>query len=228
MITFTATNLINETVTYSAVDVNDGDLPIPGNPQVTFSNGSGSACGQTGAPTAGTGFVLTPFATGFNAGNFFFGGVNWNGCQGAQNPAFDRAGSAFIPDFKAGKLYRLDSTGGAISSSNLFATLAPTLAGPVFGKDGKLYAPLLSSGGGLGGGSVVELDPATGATLRTVVSGLTCPSSLAVDPISGDLFFDDQCFNAGFNNANIFRIQNPPVRRQWSCPTSPCPHRRTR
>ena len=209
VITFTATNLVNETVTYRAVDVNDGDLPIPGNPQVTFSNGSGSACGQTGTPTAGTGFVLTPFATGFNAGNFFFGGVNWNGCQGAQNPAFDLAGSAFISDFKAGNLYQLGSTGGAISSSNLFATLAPTLAGPVFGKDGRLYAPLLSSGGGLGGGSVMELDPATGTLLRTVVSGLTCPSSLAVDPISGDLFFDNQCFNAGFNNANIFRIQNP-------------------
>lgn len=46
-IQFTASNLVNEVVTYTAVDVSDGDLPVPGNAVVTFNNGSGTACGQT-------------------------------------------------------------------------------------------------------------------------------------------------------------------------------------
>jgi uncharacterized repeat protein (TIGR01451 family) len=35
---------------------------------------------------------------------------------------------------------------------------------------------------------VVELNPASGEIIRTVVSGLPCPVGLATDPISGDLF----------------------------------------
>jgi hypothetical protein len=45
-IRFTATNLVNEVVTYKATDVTDGDLPVPGEAVVTFGNGSGGACGQ--------------------------------------------------------------------------------------------------------------------------------------------------------------------------------------
>ena len=38
-IQFTATDHVNETVTYTAIDVTDGNLPVPGSAQVTFSNG---------------------------------------------------------------------------------------------------------------------------------------------------------------------------------------------
>ena len=41
-IDFTASNLVNETVTYTAVDVTDDELPVPGSPQVTFNGGSGA------------------------------------------------------------------------------------------------------------------------------------------------------------------------------------------
>jgi hypothetical protein len=42
-----------------------------------------------------------------------------------------------------------------------------------------------------------------------LASGLTCPSTLLVDPISGDLFFGDTCFGAGADNPSIWRISNP-------------------
>ena len=43
-VTFTATNKFSETVTYTAIDVTDGDLPIPGAAMVTFTNGSPQPC----------------------------------------------------------------------------------------------------------------------------------------------------------------------------------------
>ena len=52
-IAFTATDLVTETVTYTAVDVTDGDLPVPGNAQVIFNNGSGTACGANVMPPVG-------------------------------------------------------------------------------------------------------------------------------------------------------------------------------
>ena len=45
--------------------------------------------------------------------------------------------------------------------------------------------------------------------MRTVFGGLTCPTALAVDPLSGDLFFDDSCFGAGSDNPSLFRLRNP-------------------
>ncbi len=38
---------------------------------------------------------------------------------------------------------------------------------------------------------------------------LTCPNGLSVDPLSGDLFFDDECFGAGSDNPSIWRIHDP-------------------
>src|SRR5256885_7323803 len=53
-------------ISYTAVDVTDGNLPVPGNAQVTFGNGSGNACGQNVTPPAGlNGYTATPWATGF-------------------------------------------------------------------------------------------------------------------------------------------------------------------
>ena len=59
------------------------------------------------------------------------------------------------------------------------------------------------------GGSIVQINPATGAILRTVASGLTCPAGLAVDPLSGDLFFDDECTGGGTDDATVYRIIDP-------------------
>lgn len=56
---------------------------------------------------------------------------------------------------------------------------------------------------------MLELDPATGDVVRTVVANVTCPLQVAVDPLTGDLFTDDACSGAGSDNASLWRIRNP-------------------
>ena len=88
-IQFIATNLVNEVVTYRATDVTDGDLPVPGEAVVTFTNGSGGACGQNAPiPVGLNGYTVTPFVTGFQVGPLFFSNVNYGGCAGVTAPAF--------------------------------------------------------------------------------------------------------------------------------------------
>ena len=207
-IQFTATDTTPETVTYSATDVTDGDLAVPGSAIVTFSGSANTSCVAT-PPTAATGFAITPFATGFAARNFFFGNVNWGGCPGASNPTFLTNGSVYVANFPDGTLFKLGPQGGAATSGNLLAMIGPTLGQPTFGTDGRLYATRGSTGGGFTTGVILELDPVTGASIRTVMSNLTCPNGLAVDPLSGDLFFDDSCFGAGSDNPTLWRLRNP-------------------
>jgi hypothetical protein len=200
-IRFTATDNVSETVTYTAVDVSDGNLPVPGSASVTFTGGSASCI--PALPAAASGFTLTPFATGFLAQNFFFGNINFVGCPGASNPAFDAAGSVFVSDFPNGNLYAFDDTGGAVTNADVLANDGPTFGNLVFGRDGSLYGTHFSPS------NIVQIDPASGAVVRTVASGFTCPAGLAVDPLSGDLFFDDACTGGGTDNPSIWRIHNP-------------------
>ncbi|MGE0825074.1 MAG: protease pro-enzyme activation domain-containing protein [Candidatus Binatia bacterium] len=211
-IQFTATNLVNETVTYSAVDVTDGDLPVPGSAVVTFSNGSGGACGQNVTPPVGlNGYTVTPFATGFPVGQLFYGNINFGGCSGVHTPAF-LDGNVYVPNFFNGDLFKLGAGGGVVSNANKLDTIGPTLSFPVVGKAGRLYAARVATSqfpSNFTNGAIVELDPDTGTVIRMVAANLPCPSGLAVDPLSGDLFFDGTCFGAGSNNANLFRVRNP-------------------
>ncbi len=205
-IQFTATNRVNEVVTYTAVVETDGDVPVPGSAQVTYDGASTSCVGPP--PVGVNGYAVTPFATGFAAEPFFYGNVNWGGCPGASAPAF-RGSDAFVASFRTGGLYRFGVEGGAVSSANVVGTVGLTLGWPAVGKDGKLYAALGSSGVGGATGSVVELNPDTGAIVRTLASGQKCTSGLVVDPLSGDLFFTGQCFGAGLDEPIIRRIRNP-------------------
>lgn len=210
-IQFTATNLVNEVVTYTAVDVTDGDLPVPGNTQVTFTNGSGGACGQNTPPPVGlNGYTITPFATGFATGALFFGNINFGACSGVATPAFLN-GNVYLPNFFNGDVFKFGAGGGAVSNANKLTTIGPTLSWPVVGKDGRLYAIRVAthaSPPNFTDGAILELDPNTGAVLRTVAANLPCSEGLVVDPLSGDLFFDDQCFGAGFD-PSLFRVRNP-------------------
>ena len=206
-IQFTATDNVAETVTYTAVDATDGNLPVPGSASVSYT-GAGSSC-VTSPPTAAPGFKLTPFANGFAAQNFFYSNVNWGGCPGASNPAFDQAGSVFVSDFFNGTFYEFGLAGGAVSNADTLATIGQALEQPVFGKDGSLYVARGATGSGFNSGVVLRVDPNTGAVLQTLVSGLTCPGPLAADPLSGDLFFTDSCFGAGSDNPSLWRIENP-------------------
>jgi kumamolisin len=206
-IQFTATNRVNEVVTYTAVDVSDGDLPVPGSAQVTFT-GASTSCVNPNPPTGDNGYVVTPFATGFVAENFFFGNVNWGGCPGASFPGF-LGPDVYIANFRTGALYQFGIDGGAVSSANILATHGPTFGWPVVGQDGRLYGAFGAGSGGFTQGSVVELDPSTGAIVRTLASNQRCPTGLAVDPLSGDLFFTHQCFGAGSDDPSIHRVRDP-------------------
>ena len=199
-IAFTATDTVAETVTYTAVDESDGELPIPGSPSVQFTGGAISCL--PAPPTPATGFTLTPFANGFLAQNFFFGGISFTGCPGASNPVFDTTGSVLVSDFPTGDFYKFGASGGAVSTANKLSNLGKTFGSLVFGKDGSLYGTTFSPA------AIVQVDRVTGAVVRTVASGFACPYGLSVDPLSGDLFFDDNCVG-GIQNASLWRIQNP-------------------
>lgn len=203
-IQFSATDQVNESVTFSAVDATDYHLPIPGNGSVTYSGSVSTACGVGVTPAAAAGYTVTPYVTGLPAAaNLFFGNVNI-GCPGANNPAFLSSGAVITSDFLSGALYQTSLSGGQVTSANILATLSPAVANLVFGKDGTLYATV-----GTANAQLVRIDPTTGATLSTVASNLVCPTGLSVDPLSGDLFFTDDCTGGGLDNAAIFRVVDP-------------------
>jgi hypothetical protein len=203
-IQFSATDQVNEAVTFTAIDVTDNSLPIPGSGAVTYGGSTSTACGVGVAPVAGSGYTITPYVTGLPAtATYFYEGVNF-ACLGADNPAFLSSGLVLAADSLTGGVYETGLSGGAVSTTDLLTTVAPTLGNLTFGKDGSLYA---TQGGS--GASIVQLNPATGVVVRTVASGLTCPAGLSVDPLSGDLFFDDECTGGGLDNASIFRVIDP-------------------
>jgi len=213
-VAFTVTDTVQETVTYSATDVSDGNLPVPGSAQVTFNAGGGDNCGitNTGNPDvgAGPGYALTPFAIGFVPLNTNFGGLT-DGCRGASGLAFDTFGDLYVSDVHSGNIYRFGTAGGAVGSSTL---VTPTPLGPgieslAFGLDGKLYAAQNATTGNFFTGAVIEINPVTGALVRTVASSITCASFLVTDPASGDLFVDDSCAGGGSENGSVWRIANP-------------------
>ncbi len=207
-IQFTATDDVNEAVTFTAVDATDGNLPIPGTATVTFSGAAASDCTSNPA-TGANGYAVTIFASGFPAGDFNFSNINFSGCPGAGNPYFLPSGSIWVPDFRSGDLYQLSSAGGAVSSANVLANLGSSVGTPIYGKDGNLYATRFATGIRFTTGDVIQIDPTTGVIVNELAMGLTCPNSLVSDPLSGDLFFDDQCTGAGSDNPSIWRVSNP-------------------
>ena len=213
-IQFIVTNTKQENVIYTAFDGSDGDLRVPGSASVNFSAGGSENCGNTnfGDPniTAGAGYAMTPFATGFLPKNTNFGGVGY-GCRGVSGIAFDAAGNLFAGDIHSGNIYKFGPTGGVAGAATLLTPtpLEPGMGGITFGLDGKLYVASNSTTGNFFTGAVREINPATGAVVRTVASSITCASFIATDPLSGDLFVDDSCSGAGSDNGSIWRINNP-------------------
>jgi hypothetical protein len=224
-IQFTAADNYAETVTYTAVDVSDGNLPVPGSAVVTFGGQSNTGCAGPPSPPA-AGYTLTPFITGFATGTSTAGNLLAS-CAGASFPAFAADGSVYVANGLDGSFYKLPAQGGSANASNKLSTLGPTLQTPVFGKDGRLYVARTATTGDYTTGAIFELDPATGAVLRTVAGPLLCPFSLATDPLSGDLFYDDNCFggNPPAGDPVIYRISNPasaaPTRTAYTSVSSP-------
>lgn len=100
--------------------------------------------------------------------------------------AFDSRGTLFAVDNTDGNLYKFSSAGGSASASSL-VSISPIpgyLVGLAFDKAGELFVAREEVEGP---GDVVQIDPTTGAVIRTVASGIK-PLGLATDPVSGDLF----------------------------------------
>jgi kumamolisin len=203
-IAFIATDRFEEAISYTATDVTDGNLPVPGTADVTFTGAAVGSCATP--PTAADGYAFTAFINGFSAEPFFYGNTNF-GCAGVSPVAFDATGNAYVVYFPTGAFYRFGPEGGTATAP--LSTLGPTLSQPVFGRDGRLYATHSVTTGDFTTGDLVEIDPETGAQLRVLATNLTCPQGLATDPLSGDLFFDDACTGAGSDNPSIFRVNDP-------------------
>ncbi len=204
MIEFTAVDSNNETIIYSAVDVTDGNVPFPETGTVTFNSAPEAGCSNT--QIAAAGFVATPYATGFEAQNFSFGGIDFGGCPGTWGLAFDPSGNLYVSDLFDGNLYKIPSGGGVAGPSTLVANVGTTLASLVFDTGGNLYASRSATTGNFTTGAVMQLNPTTGAVIRTVASNLTCPTALSLDPLSGDLFTDDSCSGGGSDNSALWEI----------------------
>jgi RHS repeat-associated protein len=138
------------------------------------------ACGSRSATTTSqpttTGFNAQPFATEFPESSGL----------GPIGLTFDRADNLLVTDPNNGQLYKFGPEGGVASSAQVGTGGVGGLLGIAFSKSGRLYGATSTNLGGAG--SVVELDPATGSAIRTVVTGLANVDGLALDPLSGDLF----------------------------------------
>ncbi len=213
-IAFTVTDTVQETVTYTAIDITDGNLPVPGAAPVTFNASGGDNCGITRASnadvSAGSGYAITPFATGFVPLNTNFGGLV-DGCRGASGVAFDALGNLYVSDLHSGNIYKFGAAGGLAGPATRItpSPLGPGIESLAFGADGKFYAAQNATTGNFFTGAVIEINPVTGALVRTVASSITCASFLVADPVSGDLFVNDSCAGGGSENGSLWRIANP-------------------
>jgi hypothetical protein len=122
------------------------------------------------------GAAATVFADGFD--------TLPGGRIGPVGLAFDSSQRLYVSALE--HLYRFGPGGGRAAGARISrAPVGRLVTGLAFGKDGRLYAARYTHDRT---GDVVELDPADGSVRRTVVPGVPCPTALATDPLSGDLF----------------------------------------
>ena len=205
MIEFTAVDSNDETITYSAVDVTDGNTPLPETGTVTFDSSPEPGCSNT--EIAAPGFVAVPYATGFLSADFSFGGIGYSGCPGPYGLAFDPSGNLFVADLVNGNLYKFPPGGGVANNSTLVGTVGPSLAGLVFDSSGHLFAARNATTGDYTTGAVIQLNPANASVIQTLAT-IPCAEPLSIDPLSGDLFTDDACGGGG-TNTSLWRIASP-------------------
>jgi sugar lactone lactonase YvrE len=132
------------------------------------------------APSAASAYRAAP---GYQAGDYAVGFPVANG-WGPIGVAFDASDNLYVASAADSHIYRFQP-GGGTASADTRLTAAPIpgdIKGLAMARDGRLYLARYEAG------DVVELDPATGAVRRTVVTGIRCALGLAVDPLSGDLF----------------------------------------
>jgi hypothetical protein len=145
---------------------------------------AGAPAGVATAYTTAPGVVARDVATGFPN----HGGI------GPVGITLDAVGRLYVAD--GGTVYRFGPRGGVAGPATRLNArrIAGRLTGLAFGRDGRLYAARRT---GARSGSVLELDADSGVVLRTVAAGLPCPTGLAADPRSGDLFVSTADCDAG-------------------------------
>jgi hypothetical protein len=139
-------------------------------------------------PVASQGWEVSSFASGFPSTYL-----------GPLGIVANAANDLYIADAPAGSLYEFGSEGGQVGGVGALLEAGPIGDWPIglaFGKNGALYAVID------GENKVVELDPATGAVLRTIAE-VSIPLGIATDPVSGDLFVTSD------GEADVVRISNP-------------------
>ena len=207
---FTAVDQVQQSVTYSAVDITDGNVPFPTTGTVDFTGGPANGCGNA-APPAAPGFLVTPYATGFITRNYSFGDVDFT-CGGAYGMAFDAAGNLYVSYGPTGDIYKFKPGGGVADATTLLTTtaLGPSLQGLADRQERQsVRQPRrdhreFHHRGCLPDRSYQRHHPAV--PWRPI---LTCPTALSVDPLSGDLFTDDSCSRRRSDNPDLWRIADP-------------------
>ena len=131
------------------------------------------------------GWVATDYVTGFDHGSE----------AGPVGLAFDGDGNLLVSNNSTASLHKVAPGGGTAAGTKIKDGYGAA-TGLAFDKSGRLYMARATQH------DVVELNPASGDVIRTVVSGLPCPVGLATDPVSGDLFVSNVFCPTG----GIFRI----------------------
>ncbi len=204
---FMVTDLVTEQVTYTATDVTDDDLPVPGSASVDFTNGPGGCASSQPGNLVGTanpaaGFQTSTFASGFdvNSGNL---GFSFN-CFGAWGMAWDAAGNLYVTDWPTGQIYKFGPSGGVADAGHLFTTVKPPASGVAIDNAGNMFVSEASVSGP--NGDIVPVDLSTGAVGSPIASGIECLGSLALDPAIPALFAIDFCNIGQGGSDNIWKV----------------------
>jgi hypothetical protein len=116
---------------------------------------------------------------------------------------FDSANNFYAADVANGTVYKFGPGGGStLDPATAFSQLGGNSQGLAFDKSGHLFVAHVNDN------KVLELDPTTGAVLRTVAN-IGCPTGMAVDPLSGDLLLTGNTPGVGGCNRQVIRIHNP-------------------
>ena len=165
-IEFTATDLEDETVTYTAVDVTDGNLPVPGRCHFRFHRQS-RATPAAAVPPAAPGFrhalchrVLGPVLLRWRRPSI-------SAVRARTGMAFDSSGNLYVNELLRGT--STSSRPAAVSRAHYAAQqhlLGVTLAGLAFDSSGDLFASLDPTSADCTTGAVIQLDPSNGTVIR--------------------------------------------------------------
>jgi hypothetical protein len=143
-----------------------------------------------GAYSTAPGYSASDYATGFpsSAAN------DW----GPIGIAFDTSDNLYVADNVDGNIYRFQPGGGTVSAATRLtpSPIPGGLTGLAIGPSGALYAA------SYGANAIVQVNPMTGE-VTGVVADVPCPTGVAIDPVSGDMFVsENQC------GSTIYRVSN--------------------